>query len=263
MIDFKSPIGVADSGVGGLSVVRALRSELPHEDILYFGDTANCPYGNKTEEHLLMLSGNMLSFLEKRNAKCIALACNTTSALAPQLRMRIKTPIITIAECAANAVSELDVSAVGVIATKFTIAGGIYNRCIQCAAPGVAVYGIGSANLASLVERGAPDAEIDSEIRLCMDQLLKNAPLKDVILGCTHYPLVMDRFQACYPELNFIDPAPQQAIALRKHLQAENLLAKPHRAKLTIFTTGDTEAFRAVCKENGFDDTYDMEFFHI
>ena len=263
MKDCYAPIGVADSGVGGLSVVRALRRELPHEDILYFGDTANCPYGNKTEEHLLMLSGNMLSFLEKRNAKCIALACNTTSALAPQLRMRIKTPIITIAECAANAVAELDVSAVGVIATKFTIAGGIYNRCIHSAAPGVAVHGIGSANLASLVERSANSAEIDSEIKFCMEELLSKAPLKDVILGCTHYPLVLDRFKACYPELNFIDPAPQQAIALRKHLQSKNLLAKPHRAKLTIFTSGDTEAFQAVCKENKFDDTYDMEFFHI
>ena len=259
-----APIGVMDSGVGGLSVVTALRQILPYEDILYFGDTANCPYGNKTREQLLNLSGNMLAYLTRRGVKCVALACNTTSSLAPILRERVDVPIITIAESAADTVTQAKLKRVGVIATVFTVGSGIYDRCIREASPDTAVDSVGSPNLAALVENAATtDAQFDAEIRACMDELLLRAPVEDVILGCTHYPLVLDRFRACYPALRFHDPAPQQAKRVLRYLTENEIANEPHRAKLTVFTTGDPEVFREKCEAYGYGETYDMEFLKV
>ena len=135
-----APIGVMDSGIGGLSVVAALMQILPTENIIYFGDTANCPYGNKSNEELLRLSGNMLRFLESRGIKCLALACNTTSALADILRAQFQVPIITVAECAADAIGGMSISDVGLIATVSTARSGIYEKRIHAIAPNTRVY---------------------------------------------------------------------------------------------------------------------------
>lgn len=259
-----NPIGVTDSGVGGLSVVSALRRRLPQEDILYYGDTANCPYGNKTREQLLELSSHMLRFLQERQVKCVALACNTTSSLADVLRSRFDLPIITVAECAAGAVKDAGLDSVGLIATVYTVASGIYDRCIRAVCPATEVVGVGSRNLAALVEDPATTTEqIDDEIRRCLDEMLARRQVKDVILGCTHYPLVLDRFQACYPGIRFLDPAPRQARTVDAFLEEHDLKNETRRARLTVYTTGDPQVFRNLCTEQGFGDTYEMEFHKI
>ena len=259
-----APIGVMDSGVGGLSVVQALKSELPCEDIIYYGDTANCPYGNKTKDELLGLSSNMLRFLQKQGVKCVALACNTTSSLADLLRPQFEVPIITVAECAADAIVRTKIKAVGLIATRFTVASGIYEKRIHAVDAAVKVRSIGSPDLARLVEHCAPDdPKVKAEISTCMAGLLEDPDIRDVILGCTHYPLVLQQFMECCPGIRFIDPAPHQARVVREFLASEQMLHTQQAPKLTVYTTGSPEPFQRICAENGLSDFYDTKFIQI
>ena len=264
MMQFNAPIGVMDSGMGGLSVVLALQQLLPHEDIIYYGDTANCPYGNKSAEELLLLSGNMLSFLESKGVKCVALACNTTSALADALRPHYNMPIITVAECAADAIGRMGLSSVGLIATVSTVNGGIYERRIHAVDPKVSVYSQGSVHLARLVEENHAESDaVDAEIQACMTSLFAKGDMHHVILGCTHYPLVIDRFQSAYPEINFLDPAPYQAASVESFLRQQSALNVPHKPKLTIYTTGETGSFAEVCAANRLSQHYETQILHI
>lgn len=259
-----APIGVMDSGLGGLSVVSALREILPYEDIIYYGDTANCPYGNKTKEELLSLSRTMLTFLQQKQVKCVALACNTTSALADLLRSDFSMPIITVAECAADAIGKMDLDRVGLLATVSTAKSEIYKTRIQAVSPAVQVFSHGSVNLARLVEENHPTSEhVDAEIRSCMDALLNQDTINDVILGCTHYPLVKDRFELLYPNIRFMDPAPHQAAFLKHFLDAEKAENEEHKPSLSIYTTGTIDAFRDVCAANGLSEHYHTSFYQI
>jgi len=254
-----TPIGVADSGLGGLSVVLALQKILPQENLIYFGDTANCPYGNKSNDELLSLSGRMLSFLEQQGVKCIALACNTTSALAEPLRSRLNTPLITVAESAADAIGRLGLREVGLLATVSTVSGGIYANRIHTIDPTIQVYSAASRNLAALVENTqTPKEAIASEICTAMTPLLEHK-LSHVILGCTHYPLVLDIFERCCPDVKFLDPAPYQALSVREYLTARNLCGEQKKPTLTIYTTGTPDRFERTCKENGLWDHYTVE----
>ncbi len=262
MLNHLAPIGVMDSGLGGLSVVMALQRALPQEDILYFGDTANCPYGNKSKDELLRLSSDMLRYLENRGVKCVALACNTTSSLADELRGVFHTPIITVAESAADAIAQQNLNEVGLIATVSTVSGGIYPRRIAAVSPNCKVYAVGSVNLARLVEMGTRQ-EIENEICVCMDALLREHPVNQVILGCTHYPLVLDIFQKHYPQIEFIDPAPYQAMCVKNALTAAAMTANHAKPKLTVCTTGDVESFRHECMVLGLDRFYEISYHHI
>ncbi len=262
MLNRLAPIGVMDSGLGGLSVVKALQKLLPQEDILYFGDTANCPYGNKSKDELLRLSSDMLRYLEGHHVKCVALACNTTSSLADELRSAFHTPIITVAESAADAIAQQNLTDVGLIATVSTVKGGIYPRRIAAVSPDCKVYAVGSVHLARLVETGA-QREIEEEICACMDTLLAEHPVSQVILGCTHYPLVLDTFQKYYPQVEFIDPAPYQALCVKNALLDAGMTTNHETPKLTVCTTGSLDSFRRVCKETGLEQFYKTTYHHI
>ena len=264
MLNKNAPIGVVDSGVGGLSVVLELQKQLPDEDIIYFGDTANCPYGNKTNEQLLTLSGKMLRYLQDKGVKCIALACNTTSALADTLRTFVEIPIITVAECAADAIASLGMQSVGLIATVSTVNSGIYKKRIHAIAPNVKMRSIGSANLAALVEnRRDSEEELDAEIRNCMQMLTQDGVPEGVILGCTHYPLVLENFKRCCPTVSYIDPAPYQAKCVKEFLEDHHLRNNASTATLTIYTTGAEENFLDACRKNGLDNKYNLVVNHI
>ena len=153
MLNAGNPIGVMDSGIGGLTVVRELQRILPGEDIIYFGDSANCPYGNKTSDQIFDLSCNMLRFLGDNGVKCTAIACNTISTLSDRLRPCFDYQIISIVEEAAKYVVREHLKSVGLIATEFTVASGKYAELIHKDAPDCKVVGKGSPLLAALVDR--------------------------------------------------------------------------------------------------------------
>ena len=247
MLQNPCPIGVIDSGVGGLTVVRQLQRLLPGEDILFFGDSANCPYGNRSGDEIFSLTMRMLRHLERCEVKCAAIACNTISSIVDRLRPECSFPLISIVEAGADYVVRQKLGRVGLVATEFTVSAGVYESRIHAGNPDCFVSAKGSPDLAALIDRGDLNrAVINEKVTGLVDVILSRGGIKDLILGCTHFPIVAENFRACFPELRLIDPAEQQAAAV-KNLLLDRKLSNPQtRGKLTIQTSGDPAAYEKI-----------------
>ena len=249
MIDKRNPIGAIDSGVGGLTVVRELQRLLPGEDIVYFGDSANCPYGNKTGEQIFQLGRNMLTFLSTHHVKCVAVACNTLSSMVGRLRPCFDFHIVSIVEEAAKYMAESGLSSVGLIGTEFTVAAGKYDELIHQLNPDCRIISKGSPLLSGLVDRGDfNQREINLEITTQVDHILAREAVDHLILGCTHYPIVTENFRACYPDLELIDPAYEQAKAVKAYLEANDALNPQETGSLCVYTSGDPKIYADVAR---------------
>lgn len=188
------PLGVFDSGLGGLTVVRALRAALPHEDIVYLGDTARVPYGTKGPATVTRYAIGCANTLVRRGVKAIVIACNTVSAVAPErLRADLDLPVLGVIEPGARAAAAATKRfKVGVLATAGTIASGAYPRAVASASTRVETVGQAAPLFVPLAEEGWTDGEVP---RLAAQRYL--APLAEagvdvIVLGCTHYPLLFD-----------------------------------------------------------------------
>jgi len=244
-------IGVVDSGLGGLTVVRELERLLPEESIAYFGDNANCPYGNRPKGEILDLSRAMLDFMREQGVKIVAIACNTISILAGELRTQYDFPIVSIIEAACSHAAAQNFDQIGLFATEFTVKAGLYNTLIHSRSPETKVYGVPSRTLAALVDDAHfNENAAETEIRSMLDLLLKAAPrVKHVILGCTHYPLVQELFEKAAPGLSFINPAVLHAEAVKAQLEEQGLLRETPQPNLEIFTSGEKSQYeRAITK---------------
>ena len=247
MLQNACPIGVIDSGVGGLTVVRWIQRLLPSEDVLYFGDSANCPYGNRSEDEIFSLTVRMLRHLERRGVKCAAIACNTISTIVDRLRPECPFPLISIVEAGADYVVRQKLDRVGLAATEFTVSTGAYESRIHAGNPDCFISGKGSPDLAALIDRGEVNrAVIDEKVTELVDVILSRGGIKDLILGCTHFPIIEENFRACFPELRLIDPAEQQAAAVKDLLVRRSLLNPRTRGVLTIQTSGDPAVYEQV-----------------
>ena len=245
-------IGVMDSGLGGLTVVRELERILPGE-IVYFGDNANCPYGNRPKEEILDLSCAMLDFMQKQGVKTVAIACNTISTLVQDLRARYEFPIVSIIEEACKHVAGLP--QVGVFATEFTISQGLYATLLGQLRPETKVSGVASRTLAMLVDEGRFDgSETLEEVNSMLGKLQSKHPeVKHIVLGCTHYPIVQDLFEKAAPGVTFINPAAVQAEAVKALLRERGLLSNIQEPspKIEIFTSGEKGPYEAAIKKLG------------
>lgn len=249
MFQNSRPIGVIDSGVGGLTVVRQIQRLLPGEDIIFFGDSANCPYGNRSADEIYALALRMLRYLESQDVKCVAIACNTISSLADRLRPECPFPLLSIVESGADYIVREKLPSVGLLATEFTASSGVYDARIHAGNPDCLVVSRGSPDLASLIDRGDFNRSvIDEEITAQIDVILSRAPVKDLLLACTHFPIVLENFRRCFPELRFIDPAEQQALAVKNLLVYRSLTNAQTRGKLKVCTSGGLEVYTAVAK---------------
>ena len=192
--DRQAPIGVFDSGVGGLTVVREIMRNLPDERIVYFGDTARVPYGSKSKNTVIRYSRQIVHFLETQQVKAIVIACNTASALAlDTIEKEIDLPIIGVVKPGAQmAVETTQNKRVGVIATESTIQSGLYQQLITEADPVITVYGKPCPLFVPLVENGYfNDGNPVTKLIIAEYlQELKDAGVDTLILGCTHYPLL-------------------------------------------------------------------------
>lgn len=238
------PIGVLDSGVGGLTVAKELREELSHENIIYFGDNANVPYGNKTEEEIYILTKKMIDFLVSKNVKLIAIACNTISSILDKYFAEYKIPIISIIKPAVDYAADNRLEKVGVLATNFTIESGAYETLLKERDTNIKVVSEPCPTLATLVDSGDyTEEEMEETIDIHMSNVLQNDNLKDIILGCTHYPIVLDKFQNRSPEINFINPAYEQTMYIKNLLNENNLEGDSWESRLEIYTTGNAETY--------------------
>lgn len=190
----KRPIGVFDSGIGGLTVVRELLRQLPGERIVYFGDTARAPYGNKSPENLVRFSLENARFLQKQGIKLLVVACNTSSAYAlPALRKALKIPVVGVILAGARAaVSRRGGQKVGVIGTQATIRSAAYQKAIHQLEPSAKVYARACPLFVPLVEEGWNRHGVAQ--RVADEYLLpfKKQGVGTVVLGCTHYPLLKE-----------------------------------------------------------------------
>lgn len=269
MINAASPIGIIDSGVGGLTTVAQVSSLLPGEHIIYCGDNGNAPYGNRTGAEIVQLTTKMLEFLAAQNVKMVAVACNTISATfdAPGLagyEKQFDFPVLSIIRSAAEDVVKLKYTQVGVIATAFTVASQCYPKLIDELNSDIRVYGEPSEKLAGLIEKGdLKSPAIDAEVQMHVDALMGAHPeVKDIVLGCTHYPIVKDIFQRKAPHVAFINPAEAQARAIRIHLSKSGLLhhgAHDGVGSLHINTSGGRPVYETVLSELNITRDYTLE----
>ncbi|HWA55677.1 MAG TPA: glutamate racemase [Gemmatimonadales bacterium] len=245
-----APIGIFDSGIGGLTVARAIYDRLPGESTIYFGDTARVPYGPKSPETVRRYSREILHWLLQQGVKMVVIACNTSTAHAlGTLQAESPVPVIGVIEPGARAaVAATHGGPVGVIGTAGTIASNAYARAIQALAPGLRVEQRACPLLVPLVEEGWFDhraAELIAQEYL--------APLRDshvdvLVLGCTHYPLLKPLLSRVMgPEVTLIDSAEETARAVAATLEARDLAAPPGAPVYHRFAVSDDEPrFRQV-----------------
>jgi glutamate racemase len=247
------PIGVFDSGIGGLTVVRALRDLLPHEDIFYIGDTARLPYGGKSKSTIERYSIEISGLLLAENAKMIVVACNTSSSLAiAKLQEILKVPVVgVIAPGARAAVKETRNGHVGVIGTKSTIQSEAYERAIQALNPLVRVTSQACPLLVPLVEEAWLNEEVTREVlHRYLDPVL-DAGIDTLVLGCTHYPLLAPLIQKVSgPGVRLVDSAKNCAVAVKQTLFECGLENPTEGAgKLNVALTDSSNSFLATARK--------------
>ncbi len=221
-----APIGVFDSGLGGLTVAREIMRNLPDEKIVYFGDTARVPYGNRSRTTVVRYARQIVRFLLTEQIKAIVVACNTASAIAmDEIREEAGLPVLGVVEPGAKmAVEATKTKQIGVIATKATIDSDSYVRHIHEIAGDVTVRGRACPLLVPLVEEGwVHDDVTRTVLHRYLDELIEEG-IDTLILGCTHYPLLRSEVQKMIgDQITLINPAYETAMALRDLLDREGL----------------------------------------
>lgn len=221
------PIGVFDSGVGGLTVAREIMRQIPNERIVYFGDTARVPYGSKSKETVTKYSRQIVRFLETQNVKAIVIACNTASAYAlEQIKKEIKVPIIGVVKPGAvTAARATQNGKIGVIATEGTIQSEIYTQYIKELKQDAKVIGKACPLFVPLVEEGLLEDPVTDEIAQRYLSVLIDSGIDTLILGCTHYPLIRSTVgKVMGDKVTLVNPAYETAIELKRLLEDHNML---------------------------------------
>lgn len=222
----EAPIGVFDSGVGGLTVAREIMRQLPNENVVYFGDTARVPYGSKSKNNIIRFSQQIIRFLKTREVKAIVIACNTASALALEtVQKEAGIPIIgVIVPGARAAVNETRNGKIGVIATEATIHSETYTKVIHSLFPGASVIGKPCPLFVPLVEEGFAKHPITDQFIDIYLSDMKATDIDTMILGCTHYPLLRSKIMAYLgQQVHIVNPAYETAMDLKEILEKENL----------------------------------------
>jgi len=221
------PIGVFDSGIGGLTVVRQLMARLPREHILYFGDTARVPYGNKSPETVTRFSVENTRFLLRRGIKYLVVACNTASATAlPVLQRRFEIPMLGVIEPGVRAaLAATRNRRIGVIGTIGTIASGVYERMILALQPDCAVVEAPCPLFVPLAEEGWTEGPVAEQVARVYLEPVIGSGIDTLILGCTHYPLLKEVIRrVCGPGVELIDTAEETVRMARLQLDQLGLL---------------------------------------
>jgi glutamate racemase len=248
----EQPIGVFDSGIGGLTVVRALREFLPNEKIRYLGDTARVPYGGKSAATVERYSLEITAMLLAENCKTIVVACNTASALAlPRLEETIAVPVTGVIRPGAEAaVAATRNGHIGVIGTRATIRSGAYERAIRALNPELKVTALACPLFVPLIEEGWLEGEItDRVVRQYLQPMVEDG-IDTLVLGCTHYPLLREAIGKFLGDrVHLVDSAENCARAVSRLLKQKSLHAAPTaEGELAVALTDPPDVFLGVAR---------------
>lgn len=239
------PIGVFDSGIGGVTVLRSLLNTLPNEHFIYFGDTARVPYGSKSASTIDYYCGQITRFLLSHEVKAIVVACNTASSTSiPYIHSITDIPVFEVITPPAQAALATDCTSLGIIGTKRTIESGAYQNYIRKHNPAMDIYGIATPLFVPLIEEGFMHHPIAVS---CIDHYL--APYKDkmnaLILGCTHYPLLKEDLQTYLgAEVHIIDSATAIAESMKKELEEMQLCSsRKHPVPVDFYVSDPASDF--------------------
>lgn len=235
-------IGFFDSGVGGLSVFSRFRKVLPNESLIYFGDLKNLPYGNKTQAELIGFARKILDFFKTKNVKAVVIACNTSSALAYEtIKNEYDFEIYPIIQSCAKVISSFDVKRVGVFATQGTVNSGAYKKEINKYNPNIEVKEIACPNWVGIVE-GVSQVNADEDVKLHLDKMLEFGP-DEIILGCTHYPYLLDNLSKFAPKDLFVDPAEIFVDYIKEDMANKSLLNASNQCSEEFYVSASPESF--------------------
>jgi len=248
----EQPIGIFDSGVGGLTVAHAVKQILPDENLVYFGDTAHLPYGDKSAEAIKYYSVKITEFLLEYNSKVILVACNSASASAfDTLRQEFKdrTLLIDVIDPVVDYMGKKDFRKIGVIGTKRTIGSGTYESKIRERSPDITVVSLATPLLVPMIEEGFIFDDISNAI---IRTYLSDKSLKDIealILGCTHYPIIGNQINKIFNfNVEVIDSGKIVAALLREILEKNDLLNTGRKDTDLFFVSDYTPYFEKIAK---------------
>ena len=245
-----APIGVFDSGVGGLTVAREISRQLPYENIVYFGDTARVPYGSKSQNTIIRFSEQIIRFLRTKQVKAIVIACNTASALAlDAVKDEFDLPIIGVVIPGARAAVEATTNGkVGVVGTEATVQSGMYTKVIQGMNPKIEVIEKACPLFVPLVEEGFKEHIVTREIIEYYLESMRNTDIDAMILGCTHYPLLRSKIREYMGDkIQIVNPAYETAMDLKRLLEEEeraNDETTEHHSEYSFYVSDAAEKFR-------------------
>ena len=245
-----APVGVFDSGVGGLTVAREIMRQLPNENLVYFGDTARVPYGSKSRDNIIRYSRQIIHFLKTKGVKAIVIACNTASALALDVvREESDIPIIGVVAPGARAALQItQTKKIGVIGTEATVQSAMYAKIIKGLDPTVSVIGKACPLFVPLVEEGFAKHKVTEEIIDYYLASMKESDIDSLILGCTHYPLLRSRIRAYLGDkIQLVNPAYETAMDLKyilKESGMENAGKEGEHATYSFYVSDAADKFK-------------------
>lgn len=245
------PIGLMDSGLGGLSVMRVLHKQLPNESLVFVGDQGHFPYGTRSQAELQRLVLNIGRFLVEQDIKMMIVACNTaTGAALPLLQRELPVPVIGVIEPGAIAAVHHQLETVGVIGTASTIEKGSYPATIHRLAPQMTVYSHAAQAMVPVVEHGLTGTPQAQETVNTALSFFDSHPVDGLILGCTHFPFLAPEIQQKMgPDVLLIDPAHETIKQAQAMLTEQDLLTDWNGGTITLFTTGDRTDLVAGAKQ--------------
>lgn len=245
------PVGVFDSGLGGLTVAREIIRQIPDEKIVYFGDTARVPYGSKSQDTVVHYVRQILNFLKTKDVKAIVIACNTASALALEaVRSEVDVPIIGVVKPGAvTAVNATKNKRIGVIGTTGLVRSGLYPAFISELDPTIQVLQKACPLFCPLVEEGWWHDPVTTEVANRYLSELKKEKVDTLIMGCTHYPLIRSTIREVMgPNVSLVNPAYETAVELRRVLEWNDLTRDPEAPdadnRYGFYVSDDPDQFR-------------------
>lgn len=241
-------IGVFDSGIGGLTVAGSIMKSLPHENIIYFGDTAHLPYGTKSEKQIREYADNDVAFLSRFDLKALVIACNTADSVArASLEEKYDIPIYGVIEPASIKAARMSRShRIGIMATPATVRSEAYPQTIRRYDEQAEVFQLACPLLVPLVENGRyrkDDIVVSTVLKEYLDQLTDKG-IDTLVLGCTHYPLLMDAISSLVPDLTIISSSEAAAETLHRGLREMRLLKESGNSTRKYFVSDAPEHFR-------------------